>query len=106
MALPGGDGRGSEPGGAYYRTDVSVPIASIPAFLDAALAELAVSLPKGQPITYGHVGDGNIHLNVVPPPHWSKEERYVLFERAETLIFENMASGGRRREPFSNGSIP
>ena len=62
-------------GGAYYRTDVSVPIASIPAFLDVALTELAVSLPEGQPITYGHVGDGNIHLNVVPPPHWSKAER-------------------------------
>lgn len=74
-------------GGAYYRTDVSVPIASIPAFLDVALAELALSLPEGRPITYGHVGDGNIHLNVVPPPHWSKEERYVLFERAETVIF-------------------
>ena len=74
-------------GGAYYRTDVSVPIASIPAFLDVVLTEVAVSLPEGKPITYGHVGDGNIHLNVVPPPHWSKEERYVLFERAERLIF-------------------
>jgi FAD/FMN-containing dehydrogenase len=74
-------------GGTYYRTDVSVPIASIPAFLDIVLTELAVSLPEGQPITYGHVGDGNIHLNVVPPPHWSKEKRHLLFERAETLIF-------------------
>jgi FAD/FMN-containing dehydrogenase len=74
-------------GGAYYRTDVAVPLASIPAFLDVALAELALSLPEGQPITYGHVGDGNIHLNVVPPQHWSKEKRYALFERAETVIF-------------------
>ncbi len=73
--------------GAYYRTDVSVPIPSIPAFLDAALAALAASLPEGRPIAYGHVGDGNIHLNVVPPPDFSTAQRYALFERAERLIF-------------------
>jgi FAD/FMN-containing dehydrogenase len=44
-------------------------------------------LPEGRPIAYGHVGDGNIHLNVVPPPDWSKDQRYALFEQAEALIF-------------------
>jgi FAD/FMN-containing dehydrogenase len=73
--------------GAYYRTDVSVPLPSIPAFLEAALDALAKSLPEGRPIAYGHVGDGNIHLNVVPPPDWSKDQRYALFEQAEALIF-------------------
>ncbi len=74
-------------GGAYYRTDVSVPISSLPAFLDATLSELAASLPEGRPITYGHVGDGNVHLNVVPPRDWSNDQRQGLFRRAEDLIF-------------------
>ncbi|GGE11639.1 oxidoreductase [Aureimonas endophytica] len=74
-------------GGPYYRTDVSVPIAAIPAFLDSVLAELAGSLPEGRPITYGHVGDGNIHLNVVPPADWSREARKRLFAEAEEVIF-------------------
>jgi FAD/FMN-containing dehydrogenase len=73
--------------GAYYRTDVSVPLPAIPAFLEAALDALAKSLPEGRPIAYGHVGDGNIHLNVVPPPDWSQDQRYALFQQAETLIF-------------------
>ncbi len=73
--------------GPYYRTDVSVPIADIPAFLAAALASLAQSLPDGQPVAYGHVGDGNIHLNVVPPADWSMEQRKALFAQAEELIF-------------------
>jgi FAD/FMN-containing dehydrogenase len=73
--------------GPYYRTDVSVPIVAIPAFLEAALAVLAKSLPDGRPIAYGHVGDGNIHLNVVPPSDWSNHQRQTLFEQAETLIF-------------------
>jgi FAD/FMN-containing dehydrogenase len=74
-------------GGPYYRTDVSVPIEAIPAFLDAALKTLARSLPDGRPITYGHIGDGNIHLNVVPPAEWTVEQRRALFEQAEELIF-------------------
>ena len=74
-------------GGAYYRTDVSVPITAIPAFLDAALADLAAFLPDGRPIAYGHVGDGNIHLNVVPPADWSAEQRQTFFRRAEDVIF-------------------
>ena len=73
--------------GPYYRTDVSVPITAIPAFLDAALADLAASLPEGRPVAYGHIGDGNIHLNVVPPSDWSIEQRRALFRRAEDLIF-------------------
>lgn len=73
--------------GPYFRTDVSVPIAAIPAFLAAALADLARDLPDGQPITYGHVGDGNIHLNVVPPADWALEARHALFRQAEALIF-------------------
>ncbi|AGI68638.1 putative D-lactate dehydrogenase [Octadecabacter antarcticus 307] len=78
---------GQSAGGAYYRTDVSVPIKSIPAFLDDALSSLANLLPNGRPITYGHVGDGNIHLNVIPPTDWSMEQRKALFVQAEYLIF-------------------
>ena len=74
-------------GGPYYRTDVSVPITAIPRFLDEVLRDLARSLPDGRPITYGHLGDGNIHLNVMPPRDWPTERRQVLFRQAEDLIF-------------------
>lgn len=73
--------------GAYYRTDLSVPIVRIPAFLTEILDVLAASLPDGRPIAYGHVGDGNIHLNIVPPPDWSPDRRQALFRRAEEIIF-------------------
>ncbi len=76
--------------GPYYRTDVSVPLAAIPAFLDAAFARLASDLPDGRPIAYGHVGDGNIHLNVVPPASWPIERRRDLFRAAEEVIFTTL----------------
>lgn len=64
-----------------------MPIRAIPEFLEEELAVLAASLPDRQPVAYGHVGDGNIHLNVVPPTNWSDEQRKTLFEQAEHLIF-------------------
>ena len=62
-------------GGPYFRTDVSVPISAIPAFLDRALAALRDGVPDARAIAYGHVGDGNIHLNVLPPADWPKDRR-------------------------------
>ena len=64
-----------------------MPITAIPAFLEAALAELTTSLPESRPIAYGQVGDVNIHLNVLPPADWSPEQRQRLFRSAEDVIF-------------------
>jgi FAD/FMN-containing dehydrogenase len=52
-------------GGRYLRTDVSVPISSSP--LRRCAGRAGKSHPHALAVTYGHVGDGNIHLNVVPP---------------------------------------
>ncbi len=54
-------------GGRYLRTDVSVPISKLADFVTDALFELQRARPDALAVTYGHVGDGNIHLNVVPP---------------------------------------
>ena len=81
---------GQSRSGPYYRTDVSVPLAEIPAFLDAASARLAAEVPDGRAIAYGHVGDGNIHLNVVPPADWDVPRRRALFRDAEAVIFTTL----------------
>jgi FAD/FMN-containing dehydrogenase len=46
--------------------DVSVRIASIPQFLARAEPALAAIAPHRLSI-YGHIGDGNLHFNVLPP---------------------------------------
>ena len=74
-------------GGRYYRTDVSVPISRMAEFLAEALAELRARLPQGKPIAYGHVGDGNIHLNFIPPGGLSPGEVTALFGAAEAIVF-------------------
>lgn len=51
--------------GPSVKHDVSVPIADMPAFLAEAEAEVARALPGCRANMFGHLGDGNIHFNVL-----------------------------------------
>ncbi|MBB5696408.1 FAD-binding oxidoreductase [Muricoccus pecuniae] len=73
--------------GRHLRTDVSVPISCLPGFLEQADAELARHLPAALPVVYGHVGDGNIHYNLLPPKGLPEAEVHALLEQGEALIF-------------------
>ncbi|MET0257558.1 MAG: FAD-binding oxidoreductase [Methylobacterium sp.] len=53
--------------GAHLRTDVSVPLSQVARFVAEARAAVARDLPDCRSVAYGHVGDGNIHFNVLPP---------------------------------------
>ncbi len=53
--------------GGSIKHDVSVPIASIPAFLEEVKLAVAVAIPGARLIAFGHMGDGNIHCNVSQP---------------------------------------
>ena len=75
-------------GGRYLRTDVSVPISGLAGFVEDTLAALARSHPQALAVTYGHVGDGNIHLNVVPPVGMPPDAVERLFHEAEEVIFD------------------
>ncbi|WP_426130997.1 FAD-binding oxidoreductase [Pararhizobium sp. PWRC1-1] len=75
-------------GGRYLRTDVSVPISTLAGFVGDALEALGKSHPDALPVTYGHVGDGNIHLNIVPPAGMGAEAIETLFHETEEVIFD------------------
>ena len=53
--------------GKNIKHDISVPISSIPAFLDQVEAALGARFPGVQLVVFGHLGDGNLHYNVAPP---------------------------------------
>jgi FAD/FMN-containing dehydrogenase len=73
--------------GRHLRTDVSVPISSIAAFLKTADADLRRIGPDVLPMAFGHLGDGNIHFNVIPPATLSDSEKTTLLHRCENTIF-------------------
>ncbi len=54
--------------GASLKHDISLPITLLPQFVERASAWLAVNIPEGRLIAYGHVGDGNLHFNLNQAP--------------------------------------
>ncbi|GHC36096.1 FAD-binding oxidoreductase [Aidingimonas halophila] len=73
--------------GKHLRTDVSVPISAIPDFVDRAAVMVSDVSPDSTVIAYGHIGDGNLHFNILPPPDTSNEERRVLLHDLEQRLF-------------------
>ena len=50
------------------KNDTAVPVSATPGFIIDAAAAIEALVPGAIPIPFGHVGDGNIHMNVNPPP--------------------------------------
>ncbi len=60
--------------GPSIKHDVSVPVSKIPTFLAEASAGLETAYPGINIVTFGHVGDGNMHYNPVAPDGWTRQE--------------------------------
>ncbi|MGY1459041.1 FAD-binding oxidoreductase [Luteimonas sp. A534] len=50
-----------------YKNDVAVRVSTMPAFLADAQALLAAEYPGFEVVWFGHIGDGNLHINVLKP---------------------------------------
>jgi FAD/FMN-containing dehydrogenase len=53
--------------GVPHKVDVSVPLARYAELVERAPAVVATADPDARTIVYGHVGDGNAHVNVLGP---------------------------------------
>ena len=53
--------------GATIKNDVSVPVSKVPEFITLATAACERHFPGIRVMPFGHMGDGNIHFNVVQP---------------------------------------
>lgn len=53
--------------GASIKHDVSVPVTSMARFLDEAMAAATSLLPGVRFVSFGHLGDGNVHFNLSQP---------------------------------------
>ncbi len=53
--------------GAGLKHDVAVPVSAVPDFIAAADVAMAAGFPALRPAVFGHLGDGNVHYNVLQP---------------------------------------
>ena len=54
--------------GGSLKHDISVPVASIPGFIERASRWISENVPEARLVAYGHVGDGNLHFNLNQAP--------------------------------------
>lgn len=54
--------------GPAMQHDISVPVARMPAFVEAAVTAVEAAFPGTHAVGFGHLGDGNIHFHVIAPP--------------------------------------
>lgn len=50
-----------------YKNDISTVTSRVPAFLDEVEAVVNKSYPEFEIVWFGHIGDGNVHLNILKP---------------------------------------
>ncbi|MCX2723723.1 FAD-binding oxidoreductase [Roseibium salinum] len=75
-----------KPEGGSIKHDVSVPVASVPDFLDRAIAAVDAFAPGCRPVPFGHMGDGNIHFNVSQPVGADKQEYLARWDEMNALV--------------------
>jgi FAD/FMN-containing dehydrogenase len=81
--------------GACVRHDVSVPVSRVAEFLGAGTALCERLLPGVRVTPFGHMGDGNIHFNLVPTESVSGAELFAAKDEITAQVHDlAMAMGG------------
>ena len=80
--------------GASVKHDVSVPVSAAPEMLARAGAAVEAVLPGVQPMPFGHVGDGNIHYNLLPPVGCSADRFLAAGEGLTRAVHDVVAALG------------
>ena len=74
--------------GTVHKADVTVPLDRMSAFLTAVPVTVERVLPGAVVLSYGHLGDGNIHVNLVGPPGSAIEAGSAAIDAVLDLVLE------------------
>jgi FAD/FMN-containing dehydrogenase len=77
-----------------YKNDISVQVSKVPAFLRDVDAIVTAQYPDFEIIWFGHIGDGNVHLNILKPDALPKEEFFRQCGQVSYDIFDAVKSYG------------
>ncbi|MDR3098073.1 MAG: FAD-binding oxidoreductase [Paraburkholderia sp.] len=78
--------------GLNVKHDIGVPISRIGHFIEETDAEIARAVPGARMVTFGHLGDGNLHYNVQAPE--GGDPQRFLAENEPTLnriVYDSVA---------------
>lgn len=77
-----------------YKNDVSVLISYVPEFIEDIEAVVNTHYPDFEICWFGHIGDGNLHLNILKPENLSKDEFFEKCQSVNDLVFTTVQKYG------------
>lgn len=73
-----------------YKNDISVTVGQVPAFLHDIDRIVGDNYPDFEVIWFGHIGDGNLHLNILKPENLTKDEFFAKCAVVNQWVFETV----------------
>lgn len=70
-----------------YKNDVAVTVSAMPALLTELQRILSQAYPDFPVIYFGHVGDGNLHINILKPKQISVEQFVSSCVQVDELVY-------------------
>ena len=71
-----------------YKNDISSTVSKVPELLAAVDDVVHENYPDWEVVWYGHIGDGNLHLNILKPENLQIEEFKARCSEVSTDIFD------------------
>ncbi|OAV03447.1 D-2-hydroxyglutarate dehydrogenase [Moraxella catarrhalis] len=73
-----------------YKNDVSVLISHLANFISDIEQIVKDNYPDFEICWFGHIGDGNLHLNILKPANLSKDEFFEKCQTVNTYVFDTV----------------
>lgn len=77
-----------------YKNDVSVLISYVPEFIAEIDHIVSSNYPDFEVCWFGHIGDGNLHLNILKPENMSKDDFFAECQIVNKYVFETVQKYG------------
>ncbi|PCJ27780.1 MAG: FAD-binding oxidoreductase [SAR86 cluster bacterium] len=70
-----------------YKNDISVKVSRVPDFLKEVDELVSAAYPDFEIIWFGHIGDGNVHLNILKPEELAAKSFFEKCAKVSDLVF-------------------
>jgi glycolate oxidase subunit GlcD len=73
-----------------HKNDISVPVTAVPSFVKDLHTSIAAEYSDFKVVVFGHVGDGNLHVNVLKPDGMEDGDFWEKCHQADHTVFKTV----------------